>query len=92
MTLHKTCQQWRRILVRHSTRDTRGEQWVTRTCDLPLFDHEEKRRGRCRSCISGWTHPESYPVETPSEITPEEITKLRLHRCAATDDTTDCPA
>ena len=65
MTLHKTCQQWRKILARHWTRDTRGEQWVTRTCDLPLEGDEEKRRARCRSCISGWTHAESYPVEAP---------------------------
>jgi hypothetical protein len=38
---------------------------MTRHCDMALFDDEEKRRGRCRSCISGWTHPESYPVEAP---------------------------
>jgi hypothetical protein len=38
---------------------------MTRHCNMALFDDEEKRRGRCRSCISGWTHPESYPVEAP---------------------------
>jgi hypothetical protein len=65
MTLHKTCQQWRRMLVHAWTPDAQTEEWVTRTCDLPLLDDEEKRRGRCRSCISGWTHPESYPVEVP---------------------------
>jgi hypothetical protein len=70
MTFHKTCQEWRRILVYTSTPEGQSSQaWVTRTCDLPLQEDEEKRRGRCRSCISGWTHPESYPVAAPTDDT-----------------------
>jgi len=67
MTLHKTCQQWRRMLVSSQTVEGRSERWVTRQCNRWLEDSEEKRRGRCRSCINGWTHPESFPVEAPEQ-------------------------
>jgi hypothetical protein len=63
MTLHKTCQQWRRVLVSGRTVEGSYQRWVTRQCNRWLEDDEEKRRGRCRSCIDGWRHPENYPAE-----------------------------
>src|SRR5262245_14783549 len=69
MTLHKTCQQWRRLLVSGRTVEGSYQRWVTRQCNLWLEDDEENRRGRCRQCIDGWTHPENYPVEASQETT-----------------------
>jgi hypothetical protein len=39
-----------------------GSAWVTGPCGTPLFSEAEKQSGICRSCASGWTHPENYPV------------------------------
>ncbi len=47
------CYVLRRVLVRCST---------IRACDMPLFTDVERAAGVCRTCASGWTHPESYPL------------------------------
>jgi len=65
MTTSKTCTQWRRMLVTSWTTAGHSERWVTRQCCRWLEQDDEKRRGRCRSCIDGWTHPENYPAEAP---------------------------
>ena len=65
-----SCTKMRRMLVKHSTvrfnsdEVTEGRsEWVTRECGSPLFRDAERVAGVCRSCASGWTHPENYPVE-----------------------------
>jgi hypothetical protein len=61
------CTQMRRKLVTHSSLNmatgetTPGRQeWVTEPCGTPLFG--AKGQTLCRSCLSGWTHPNNYPV------------------------------
>jgi peptide methionine sulfoxide reductase MsrB len=65
------CRQQRRWLQKkHSVNPTTGQleaddsaaTWVTGACGTPLFGDEDKKRGTCRSCASGWTHPENMPV------------------------------
>jgi hypothetical protein len=67
---HQSCTKLRRMLIRHGTLNmqngavTEGAQeWVTRECGTPLFGQTEREHGICRSCASGWTHPENCPVE-----------------------------
>lgn len=38
------------------------QEWVTGPCGTPLFG-EDLKRGICRPCASGWTHPHNYPVD-----------------------------
>lgn len=65
-----SCTQLRRMLITHQslnlasneTADV-GQEWVTGSCDIPLFSEEEVRRGTCRSCANGWTHEHNFPVE-----------------------------
>jgi hypothetical protein len=44
-------------------REISGYEWRTEACSTPLFTKEEERTGVCRSCASGWTHENNYPVE-----------------------------
>lgn len=77
---HDSCQVVRRMLVTHGTmrfncgadtyRET-GKEWVTRACAVPLFSDEERARGECRSCASGWTHPNNYRAEAAEETSRE---------------------
>jgi hypothetical protein len=69
--LYHECQQMRRTLIKSGVHDMRtgktvinSEEWVTRKCATPLFGDNERKAGICRSCASGWTHPENYPVTT----------------------------
>ena len=66
---HTSCHTLRRVLVRHFTLNLTtgamtpaGQEWTTRACDVPLFSDAERASGVCRSCASGWTHPEDHPV------------------------------
>lgn len=38
------------------------EEWVTESCNVPLFDDESRKLGECKSCRSGWTHEHNYKV------------------------------
>lgn len=65
------CTQMRRMVIRRGTMDlatgtsTLDEGTVeTRACGTPLFSDQERKTGICRSCASGWTHPNNYPVES----------------------------
>ena len=58
-----------RVLVRRSTMNLTtgamtptGQEWATRACEVPLFSDLERASGVCRSCASGWTHPENHPL------------------------------
>jgi len=66
---HTSCHTLRRVLLRHSTLSLTtgamtptGQEWTTRACDVPLFSDAERAAGVCRSCSSGWTHPENHPL------------------------------
>jgi hypothetical protein len=66
-----SCTVIRRKLVRTGTlnmitgeHQTTGEEWRTEPCGTPLFTDDERRSDICRSCASGWTHPDNYPVPT----------------------------
>lgn len=65
-----SCTKMRRMLISSgalnaATGETKitASEWVTRECGVPLFGDKERKAGICRSCASGWTHPENYPVE-----------------------------
>lgn len=45
-------------------------KWVDRACGAPIFSEDEKKAGKCRSCLSGWTGPENMPVPADSTIVP----------------------
>lgn len=55
------CHTLRRVLVRLPAAPA-GREWTTRACDMPLFSDAERASGVCRSCASGWSHPEDHPV------------------------------
>jgi len=64
------CTKLRRMRIRHFELNiTTGKSedaeatWETRPCGVPLFSDEERKLSLCKSCQSGWTHPENYPVE-----------------------------
>ena len=64
-----SCTKMRRKLIKHGhLNSTTGqfkierEEWVTEPCNIPLFGEPDKSRGTCKSCHTGWTHPENYPV------------------------------
>ena len=64
-----SCTKQRRYLVTHSTlnmtsgESTQGKQeWIEEPCGKPLFGDEERKTGICKSCASGWTHPNNYPI------------------------------
>lgn len=64
------CAKLRRKLVTHYTlslgtgeRKDRGSEWVTEACGTPLFSAAEREAGVCRSCASGWRHPNNYPAD-----------------------------
>lgn len=66
-----SCTKIRRRLVTHSTMNMlTGEltpvrqEWKTEACNTPLFGKAERETGICRSCASGWTHPNNYPAES----------------------------
>lgn len=63
------CLVMRRKLIRHrrltlsSGEVTAGtSEWVIEPCGVPLFSDAERAVGQCRSCATGWTHPENYKV------------------------------
>jgi len=58
---HTSCHTLRRVLVRLSTKAA-GQEWTTRACGMPLFSDLERASGVCRSCASGWMHPEDRPL------------------------------
>lgn len=72
--MQTSCTQMRRILVKSGTMsmstgktEMTSENWETRACGAPLFSEEERQRGTCRSCHSGWTHEHNYPVESTTK-------------------------
>lgn len=67
-----SCEVERTVKVTHSTLNmgtgaiTKGHsEVVTKACDTPLFGskNEDVVFGVCRSCRSGWTHPDNFPTE-----------------------------
>jgi len=58
---YTSCHTLRRVLVRLPIKAA-GQEWTTRACGMPLFSDLERASGVCRSCASGWTHPEDHPV------------------------------
>lgn len=69
-----SCTQMRRKLVSYGAMNigagvTNGaevrSEWVTEPCGAPLFG--AKGETLCRSCLSGWTHPNNYPVAGEGE-------------------------
>lgn len=71
MAQHQSCTVMRRKMVRHGTLNMATgatadghSEWVTEPCGIPLFAPKHRETGICRSCESGWTHPENYAVET----------------------------
>lgn len=58
---HASCHTLRRVLVRLPAR-VAGYEWTIRACGMLLFSDVERASGVCRSCASGWTHPEDHPV------------------------------
>lgn len=86
---HSQCAVVRRHLVTYSTlnmvtgvstRSEREPEMVTEPCGAPLFTEAEHRSGKCRSCASGFTHPENYPVEP---VEPGELAKTILAKAQA---------
>lgn len=68
-SMHNNCTKLRRMLIKSGTLNLSTgastitqEEWMTRACGVPLFSDAEKKRGTCRSCDAGWTHPNNYPV------------------------------
>ena len=58
---YTSCHTLRRVLVRLPSTPG-GQEWTTRACDIPLFSDAERASGICRSCASGWSHPEDRPL------------------------------
>ncbi len=58
---YTSCHTLRRVLVRLPIKAA-GQEWTIRACGMPLFSDLERASGVCRSCASGWTHPEDHPV------------------------------
>jgi hypothetical protein len=58
---YTSCHTLRRVLVRLPIKAA-DQEWTTRACDMPLFSDAERASGVCRSCASGWTHPENRPL------------------------------
>lgn len=61
MLRHTSCHVLRRVLVRLPAKAA-GQKWITHTCDMPLSSVAERASGVCRSCASGWSHPEDRPL------------------------------
>jgi hypothetical protein len=69
MSMH--CTQMRRMLVRRGRLDVHGKvkvepesaNWVTTECHIPLFTDQDRERGKCEACFTGWTHYLNFPVE-----------------------------
>lgn len=84
---HNSCTQMRRKLVTHGTLNmatgatTEGHsEWVDEPCNVPLFADGEREAGLCRSCASGWTHPNNYPLTEAERITAPDGRVWRLKR------------
>jgi len=58
---YTSCHTLRRVLV-HLPIKAAGQEWTIRACGMPLFSDLERASGVCRSCASGWTHPEDHPL------------------------------
>jgi hypothetical protein len=72
------CTQKRRILQTHGsldlttgilTTDHSTATWVVRACGVPLFTDEERKRGTCNGCSTGWSSPGNMPVAADSPTT-----------------------
>src|SRR5690606_8452208 len=50
-------------------KDEGRQEWRDEPCGTPLFSGDNRKDGICRSCASGWTHPENY------QLPPEECTR-----------------
>lgn len=67
---YDSCQQLRRFKVTYGSLNmatgeiaAHGDEWKTDKCGVPLFGDDARKRGTCKSCHSGWTHPDNYPVK-----------------------------
>lgn len=65
----RNCTVLRRRLVTHSTVDIlsgestdTGIEWVEGACNTPLFTDQERTSGICRTCESGWEHPDNFTI------------------------------
>lgn len=77
------CTTVRRKLVKHGavnlatgTYEARGATWETEPCGAPLFSDTDRKAGVCRSCASGWTHPDNFPASIAIEF---EAAGFTLH-------------
>ncbi len=71
-----SCHVLRRVLV-HLPAKAAGQEWTTRACGMPLFSNLERASGVCRSCASGWTHPEDHPLVPVSDAAAHARFSLR---------------
>lgn len=86
---HSSCTVIRRAFVRRGTVSLAtgnytedGAAWETKPCGAPLFTDDEHSSGVCRSCASGWTHPENFPAGPDVPLTPEHIRSVSPTLCA----------
>ncbi len=63
------CAVMRRVLVTSSSLNIatgavgkEHSEWKTKPCRGPLWSAEEKDARSCKSCASGWTHPNNQPA------------------------------
>ncbi len=61
LAAYTSCHTLRRVLVRPPIKAA-GQEWTIRACGMLLFSDLERASGVCRSCASGWAHPEDHPV------------------------------
>ncbi|MYM92500.1 hypothetical protein [Duganella vulcania] len=74
--LPNLCTQMRRKLVQRKilnlgtgVSSDEGQEWRTEPCNVPMFTDEERQRGTCASCASGWTHAHNFALKTPRNKT-----------------------
>ena len=58
---YRSCHTLRHVLVRLPAKAA-GDEWTIRACDILLRSNVERATGMCRSCASGWSHPEDHPL------------------------------
>lgn len=72
------CKKMRTMLIKTGKITSGGiehgeSRWETRACETPLFTTKEIESGICRSCASGWAHPNNYPAGGPRPEPPESV-------------------
>jgi len=80
-----SCPVLRRVLITKGTMalgsseiKIAGQCWAIKPCDVPLFS-ADKQVGKCRSCVSGWTHPHNQRWDEATIATGEA--RYRIEGC-----------